>query len=749
MSVIQSNQSKIAAIVTILGVALAITIALMVSLTIRPGFVQAAPLSALPAPDVQLTAALIAPSSSVPLADTSVLTDLVIVKSADVATAAEGDTVVWTITVSDTTTSTPVITDVLPLGLIATGLSVNNVAPNTTIAIITDTTIVSNTGLVWQPLLDSALPSDNYPAVLIVTTTVATGASSLGTITNTAIAENGTFGSGAITVDAPSEPESDFTMVKSVFPANPAEGDTVTFTITITDTLVSRPIITDVLPAGLSLLSYSNNNTVETTQILPDNGVDDRIIVWQPLINSALPSSNYPAVFEIVAEVDPFAYDTGPEITNVITADNGATASAMLTVADPGPRPSLDVGKTVLGLDDDFLRALSAGEQITYQVVITNDGAFTIVGTTLADPLIDDFECSLETVQNGETVLTPSEQPMVLTQGQKAVCLGQYRVTEDDKADQFILNTVGVSGITIDGVRVFSSDQISSSLKASPIPPDLTIMKTVDNPNPQEGETVNFNVILTNTVRSFPVITDILPEGLTLVRYENNNANVGTQLIEDNTGLIWSPEVDPTLTSADYPAVLTITARVSDGATALGTLTNIAWTDSGESAGVSLVLDDSVVQTASMTATKEAIATDAFALDLISLGKTVTYSVIVTNDGDMPLNNIVVTDDVLESFTCTPSIPAVLLPGSRLECIGDYIVTQADIDREKVVNTAVITATTLTGDLLSGSATTEINVTATAVGFNSAAILTPSLFALVIITLVALVGITAISRRPR
>ena len=81
-------------------------------------------------------------------------------------------------------------------------------------------------------------------------------------------------------------------------------------------------------------------------------------------------------------------------------------------------------------------------------------------------------------------------------------------------------------------------------------------------------------------------------------------------------------------------------------------------------------------------------------------GDTIQYSYLVTNTGNVTLTSVAVDDPTLGPTTCpTPAAPG-LAPGSAETCTADavYTVTQADVDRGSVTDTATATGTDARGD---------------------------------------------------
>ena len=80
-------------------------------------------------------------------------------------------------------------------------------------------------------------------------------------------------------------------------------------------------------------------------------------------------------------------------------------------------------------------------------------------------------------------------------------------------------------------------------------------------------------------------------------------------------------------------------------------------------------------------------------------GDVITYSVKVTNIGDVPLTELVVTDvvdpnalKIPVALTC-PNVPKPFNPGQSFECTGQYTISQVDVDRGSVLNAACVDST--------------------------------------------------------
>src|SRR5262245_44887479 len=87
----------------------------------------------------------------------------------------------------------------------------------------------------------------------------------------------------------------------------------------------------------------------------------------------------------------------------------------------------------------------------------------------------------------------------------------------------------------------------------------------------------------------------------------------------------------------------------------------------------------------------------------------INYQFIATNKGNVTLQNVTITDPNLGPLTCTQ--PVTLLPGQTLTTTGSNMVTQLDVDRGSVTNTATVTGQPPSGPPVSSSDTEVANGT--------------------------------------
>ena len=96
-----------------------------------------------------------------------------------------------------------------------------------------------------------------------------------------------------------------------------------------------------------------------------------------------------------------------------------------------------------------------------------------------------------------------------------------------------------------------------------------------------------------------------------------------------------------------------------------------------------------------------------------TVGEMIKYSFAVSNTGNVTMASIKVTDPMsgLSAVTCPVTS---LAPGASTTCTANYVVTQADLDRGTIPNTATMMALDPQGGSLTRTSSATTNVTQTA-----------------------------------
>ena len=166
---------------------------------------------------------------------------------------------------------------------------------------------------------------------------------------------------------------------------------------------------------------------------------------------------------------------------------------------------------------------IDAGGQASYSVTVTNIGFVTATDVEVNDQLPTGFSYASSTVTTGSgATRTSTVDP---TGGTSAPAWGLWEI--DAGASVTIDYTADVAASTIGGVYSNSAAVVSNEAEAfidsvdvTVRDADLAVTKTVDNPYPNEGDTVVFTVTATNNgaaAATNVTVSDSLPAGLTLV----------------------------------------------------------------------------------------------------------------------------------------------------------------------------------------------------------------------------------------
>lgn len=404
---------------------------------------------------------------------------------------------------------------------------------------------------------------------------------------------------------------------------------------------------------------------------------------------------------EQVYNADQTALNDG-SVTNIATADTVFDGAAVQSLPDSVTinavqDPSLAIQKTFTGTNNP--NAFDVGDQLSYSIVVTNDGNVTIDGPiTLDDNLIEfpaGFSC--DTLTNNQ--LQPNE---TLT------CTATHTVSQNDLDLGSSTNVVSATG-SFDGQTVLSpSDNAIYPVDASPSLSLDKLALPVPSGLMMVGDIVEYQYIVRNTgnVGLIEAIT-IQDDKLGTLACKPEASGTVPPLSTSGANASYSCIHPYELTQADVDA-----GFVTNNATGR---TVYASAGSSPTNVVSPNADATVTitETPELTLVKDLVTAlpDGAAADQI-----LTFSMTATNSGNQTLRGVTITDPLIPDLTCTvtpggAAAPAnvVLLPGDALVCTGDYQVSQADVDAQTFSNTAAASGTDPNG-VTRGDEATEIVV---------------------------------------
>ena len=359
---------------------------------------------------------------------------------------------------------------------------------------------------------------------------------------------------------------------KSVDVENPNFGDTVTYTVTVTNNGIwdaNNVVVKDVLGEGLKFVSATGEYTWDG---------DSRTVTW--VVDLANGKSQ---TFYVTAVVESYGV-----LTNDVTVGD-KSASADVTV------PEIIPDKTVNVANPNF------GDNVTYTVTVSNDGIGDANNVVIVDRLGEGLTF-VSASDNG--VWDPVKRTVTWTVD---LAKGEFKVFN-------VIATVSAYGNILNTVVV--GDKSSSVNIAVP---EIIPGKSVDVENPNFGDTVTYTVTVTNNGivdAKNVVVVDHLDKGLKYV----GSSNKGVYDAATHT-VTWIVDID-----AGSFIDLTVTAVADE----YGLLTNIV-TVGDKSASADVTVPE-------ITPAKTVNITNP------NFGDKVDYTIKVTNDGIGDANNIVVKD---------------------------------------------------------------------------------------------------------
>ncbi|MGX1934677.1 DUF7507 domain-containing protein [Microbacterium resistens] len=334
------------------------------------------------------------------------------------------------------------------------------------------------------------------------------------------------------------------------------------------------------------------------------------------------------------------------------------------------PNPSLVLTKSADKTE------LVAGETVTYSFVVTNTGNVTLTDVGVEE---GDFTGSGEL-----SAIDCPEGAASLAPGESVTCTATYVVTQADVDRGAIENSATATGTSPTGDPVTS---VPSDVTIPQDPnPSLVLTKSADKTELVAGETITYSFVVTNTGNV--TLTDVVVE-------EGDFTGSGEMSAVD------CPEGAASLAPGES-VTCTATYVVTQADVDRGSVENRATATGTPPTGDPVTSVPSDVTVPADAQPGISLMKSADKTELVA-GEAVTYSFVVTNTGNVTLTDVVVEEDdftgsgELSEITC-PEEAASLAPGESVTCTATYVVTQADVDRGAIENSATATGTPPTGD---------------------------------------------------
>jgi len=343
-------------------------------------------------------------------------------------------------------------------------------------------------------------------------------------------------------------------------------------------------------------------------------------------------------------------------------------------------KPNLTLVKTA-----DKQEVSEAGEKIKYTLTATNTGNVTLKDVTVNDPML-----------GGDLVVTPS----TLEPGGSGTVTGTYTVTQDDIDNyESIVNIATATGTPPDPVDPEDPTEppVTPPVEEE-VPvvnnPEITLVKLADKEKLVEGETINYTFTATNTGNTTLEKVNLVDEleGISDIDYltvnDNPIANADNITLEPGDVLVAVATYKVTQQDVDAN-------EVYNHATAQGTpLPKENPDNPDEPIEQDPVEDDDDVKVPSKHKPAIDLNKTSDKKDVKDVGEIVKYQFVVTNTGNVTLDNVKVNDPMLDKLGIDIDLVKTSLnPGEATTGTATYKVTQDDIDNGIIKNIATSTGT--------------------------------------------------------
>lgn len=379
-----------------------------------------------------------------------------------------------------------------------------------------------------------------------------------------------------------------------------------------------------------------------------------------------------------------------PNDPNAVVADN-------VTATVPSVRtPAVTVNKVA-----SVTSGVAVGDVITYTYTVENTGNVTLTDVTLSDAHSSAAGTAALAISGGGVIA-------ILAPDASVDLTATYTVTQADiDAGAALTNLVSLTSTSPTGTTAPTATD-TASVTPEPAAATLQVIKTVSTlPAFEVGNVIIFDIAVTNTgnVSLGTVdLTDTLTRADTVAVttqpvpvFDRGDAGVTGTL---DVGEIWVYTLSYTLTQSDLDAGgISNTARATALTPANLQVADVSDNGAGNGSSPTVV---SIPGAPSLNSVKQITSATTV------VGGTVTYSITVTNDGNVKLTGVALASDTLTradntalALTSGPtfvsnslsSAQGTLLRGEVATYSASYVLVQADIDAGGISNTATARGT--------------------------------------------------------
>ncbi|MFD5427655.1 hypothetical protein [Streptomyces sp. NPDC127084] len=324
----------------------------------------------------------------------------------------------------------------------------------------------------------------------------------------------------------------------------------------------------------------------------------------------------------------------------------------------------------------------AAGQLVTYTHTVRNTGNVTLSGVTVSETAFSG--------SGGDPVVSCPDT--TLAPGAAMDCVATYAVTQTDMDTGELENTATVTGTPPSGPAVTATDDATLTADQSPL---LSLVKTVvgDGGVFRAGEVLTYSYLVTNTGNV--TVTDVSA---------SDTAFSGT-----GTPPVISCPPGALLPGESLTCMATYTVTNED--VVAGEITNTATATGTPPSGQAVTSNESSAVFTPARRPEVRLTKAASPNEVTESGQRVDYTLVVSNTGNLPLDDVDVADTVFSGSGAPPTVscPATSLAvGDSMTCTASYLVTQTDVDSGSVANTAVATGTPPDGPAVTSTANATV-----------------------------------------
>jgi len=441
-------------------------------------------------------------------------------------------------------------------------------------------------------------------------------------------------------------------------------GDTITYTYLVRNTGIVD--LTDVSVIELSD-DFTGTGVLPVPQYVPGSSTMGSVVGTLKPNEAATYTATY-----ILNQDD---INNG-SVVNKATASGTPPAGEPVTIDDTDTQelnanPLIQILKEGSYSDTNGDSVVNAGDQISYTYLVTNTGNVVLTGVTVSEAETD-FSGTYVNLTTPEFQSSTLGSPVgKLQPGESATYNAIYTLTQDDIDAGEVDNKASVAA----KLGETDLDPVSSETRVDLTPnASISLTKSADKTELIEGETITYTFTVTN----------------------NGNVTLDNVMLADPLAGL-SAFFDCKIDGSDAPESVTLqpnqsltcqaTYVVTQDDIDAGNIVNTA-SASAEDPDGSAVSDSAAVTVEAQQEKDLSITKTASVESFSQTGEVISYTIVITNNGNVTLTNVAVLDSLIGLSQTIVS----LAPGASQEFTGTYTITQADLDRGFLTNTASATA---------------------------------------------------------